>query len=144
MSGKQTPYYEDVWDDPPTEASGLNLESLDQVNQLLSMDFSVTFFRTAHIFNVLQEAMYILSARLDTDSVGPANFKVAYGSSVALANIQEPVEDVIVILGIDNDFVCAVEYGCGFGVYEAAGAEKGCVCWVGSGGVTTIYEALLK
>ena len=86
MSNKQTRSNKGVWAHP-TEASGLCLESLEYIDQLLAMHFSFTFFRMLHIFNILQYAMYVLSARLDTDSVGPANFKVAYGSSVALADI---------------------------------------------------------
>lgn len=72
---------------PPTEASGLLLESLDYVDQLLSMQFRFSFSRVLHIFNLLQNAVYILSAGLDTDSVGPADLKVAYGSPVALADV---------------------------------------------------------
>ena len=51
------------------------------------MLYNFAFCRIFHILNTLQDAMYIPSARLDTDSVGPADFKVAYGSSVALADI---------------------------------------------------------
>lgn len=86
MTSKQTRSHKGVWANP-TEAGGLCLESLEYIDQLLAMRFSFAFFRILHIFNVLQYAPYVLSARLDTDSVGPANFKVAYGSSVALADI---------------------------------------------------------
>lgn len=51
------------------------------------MHFRLSFSQVLHIFNLLQNAMYILSAGLDTDSVGPADLKVAYGSPIALADI---------------------------------------------------------
>ena len=102
------------------------------------------FCRIFHILNILQDAMYVPSARLDTDSVGPADFKVAYGSSVALADIQQPIEDVIVILSVCNDFVGTIEKGGGLGIYEAAGAEEKYICWDGSCGMAAIDKTLLK
>ena len=108
------------------------------------MDFGFAFFRVLHGFNLLQYAMYVPSAGLDTDSVGPANLEMAYGSSIALANIQQPVENVVVVLGVCDDFVCAVEDGCGFDVYEVAGAEERCICWDISGRVATIDDAFLE
>lgn len=65
------------------------------------------------------------------------------GSSVALADIEQPVEDVVVIFSIYNDFVCAIEYGGGLGVYNAAGAEERSVCRCNSGGVAVVNETLL-
>lgn len=87
--------------------------------------------------------MYVASPRLNTDSVGPADFEVTYGSSVALTDIKQPVENVVVILGVYNDFVCAIEDGGGFGVYEAAGAEERSICRCKSGRVAAINETLL-
>ena len=88
--------------------------------------------------------MYVLSAGLDADTVGPADLKVTYSSSVPLADIQQPVEDVIIILSICNDFVCAVENRGGFGVNEAAGAEERCISRCSSGSVAAINQTFLK
>ena len=107
------------------------------------MFLDLLFFHILHILNVLQDAMYVLSARLDADTVGPADFKVAYSSSVAFAEIQQPVKDVIVILSVYNDFVCAIENWSGFGVYEAAGAEERCISRCSSGSVAAINQTFL-
>lgn len=56
-----------------TEAGSLSLQSLHYVDQLLSMLFNFVFLRMLHIFNLLQDAMYVPSPRLDTDSVRPAD-----------------------------------------------------------------------
>ena len=88
------------------------------------MHLSLVFFRFPHRFNVLQDAVYVPSPRLDTDSVGPADFEMTDSSSVSLADIKQPVKDVVVVLSVGNDFVCAIEDGGGFGVYETAGAEE--------------------
>ena len=87
--------------------------------------------------------MYVPSPRLDTNSVGPADFQVTYGSAVAIADIKQPVEDVVVILGVYNDFVGAIEDGSCFGVYEAAGAEERCICECNSGRVAAVNETFL-
>ena len=108
------------------------------------MMFSFAFLRILHGFNLLQYAMNVPSARLDTDSVSPADFKMADGSSVALADIEQPVEDVVVVLGVCNDFVCAVEDGCCFQVYKVAGAEERCICWDNPVHVATIDETFLE
>lgn len=65
------------------------------------------------------------------------------GSSVALADVKQPVEDVVVILGIRNDFVCAIEDGGSFDIDEAAGAEERSICRCISGRVSVVHEALL-
>ena len=108
------------------------------------MKFGFAIPRELHIFNMLQNAMYVLSARLDTDSISPANLEVTYGSSVELSDVQEPVEDVVIVLGVCNDLVCAIENTCGFGVYEAAGAKEGSVCRDKAGGVTVEDETFLE
>lgn len=82
------------------------------------------FFRFVHVFNVLQNAMYVASARLDTDSIGPTDFEMTDGPSVLRADIKQPVEDVVVVLSVGDDLVCAIEDGGSFGVYETAGAEE--------------------
>ena len=87
--------------------------------------------------------MNVASPRLDTDSIGPADFKVAYGTSVTRANIKQPVENVIVILSVCNDFVRAIEDGSSFGIYEAAGAEERCICRCSSGRMAAVHETLL-
>ena len=87
--------------------------------------------------------MYVLSARLDADTVGPANFKFAYSSSVAFTDIQQPVEYIIVILSVYNDFVCAIENWGGFGVYEVAGAEERCIRRCNSGGMAAVNKTFL-
>ena len=68
---------------------------------------------------------------------------MAYGSSVTLADIEQPVKDVIVILGVYNNFVCAIENWGGFGIYEAAGAKERSICGRGSGRVAAVDETLL-
>lgn len=108
------------------------------------MVFGFAFLRILHGFNLLQYAMYVPSARLDTDSVGPADLKMAYCSSIALANVQQPVEDVVIVLGVCDDFVCGVEDRCGFDVYEVASAEERCICRDFSGRVATIDDAFLE
>lgn len=143
MSGQQTRSSEETWRDPLTEACSLGLKLLHYLDQLLPMLFDFVFFRILHIFNVLQDAMYVASSRLDTDSVCPADFKVAYGSSITLADIEQPVKDVIVILGVCNNFVCAIEDGGGFGVYEAADAKERSICGGDSGRVAAVDETLL-
>lgn len=124
MIGKQTRSIEGTWGNAFTEAGSLCLKPFHYVDQLLPMLLNFIFFRVLHILDVLQDAMYVPSPRLDTDSVGPANLKVTYGPSVALTDIKQPVEDVVVILSVYNDFVCAIEDGGGFSVYEAAGTEE--------------------
>lgn len=143
MSGQRTRSSEGTQGDAFTEAGSLQLKSLHYLDQLLPMLLNFVFFRILHIFNVLQDAMYVPSPRLDTDSVGPANFKVRNGSSVALANIKQPVEDVVVILSVYNDFVCAIEDGGGFGIYEAAGAEERCICRCSPGRVAAVNKTFL-
>ena len=71
-----------------TKAGSLHFQSFHNLNQLLPMLSDFVFFRILHVFNVLQDAMYIPSARLDTNSVGPADFQMTYGSPVALADIE--------------------------------------------------------
>lgn len=126
-----------------TEVGRLDLKSLDDLDQLLAMLLNLVFFHILHIFDVLQDAMYVLSARLYADTVSPADFKVAYSSSIAFADVQQPVEDVIVVLSVYNDFVCAIEHWGGFGVYEAAGAEERCTSRSSSGSVAAINQTFL-
>ena len=87
--------------------------------------------------------MYVPSPRLDTDSVGPADLKMTYGSSIALADIKQPVEDIVVILGVGNDLVSAIEDGGGFSIYEAAGAEERGICRCNPGRVAAVNETFL-
>ena len=108
------------------------------------MHFSLAIVGVLHVFDMLQNAMHVLSARLDTDSIGPANLEVTYGSSVELSDVQEPVEDVVIVLGVYDDLVCAIEDTCGFGVYEAAGAKERGVCRDNAGGVTAKDETFLQ
>ena len=124
MSGKQTRLLEGTWGNAFTKAGSLCLKSFNYVDQLLPMLLNFVFFRILHILDVLQDAMYVPSPRFDTDSVGPAEFKVTYGSPVALTDIKQPVENVVVILSVYNNFVCAIEDGGGFSVYEAAGTQE--------------------
>lgn len=121
----------------------LDLKSLDDLDQLLAVLLNLVFFHILHIFNVLQDAMYVLSARLDADTVGPADFKVAYSSSIAFAEIHQPVEYVIVILSVYNDLVRAIENRGGFGVYEAAGTEERCISRCSPGSVAAINQTFL-
>ena len=107
-----------------TEAGGFHLESLHHLDQLVPMHLNFVFIRLFHIFNDLQDAMYVSSSRIDTDSVRPADFEMADGSSVALADIKQPVEYVVVILSVCNNFICAIKDGGGFHVYETASAEE--------------------
>ena len=92
------------------------------------MLFGFFLLRILHIFNALQDVAYSISSRHNARTVGPAEFEVPYGSPVPLADIKQPVEDVIVIFGIDNEVVCGVEDGGSFGVYEAADAQERSVC----------------
>lgn len=126
-----------------TQVSSLDLKSLYDLDQLLPMLLNLVFLHILHIFNILQDTMYVLSARLYTDPIGPADFKVAYSSSVAFAEIQQPVEDVIVILSVHNDLVCAIEHWGGFGVYEAAGAEERSIGGCSPGRVAAINQTFL-
>ena len=93
---------------------------------------------------MLQNGMYILSARLDADSIGPAKLEVTYGISIELSNVEEPVEDVVIILGVYNDLVCAIEDRCSFGVYEAAGSKERSVCRNSAGALTAVDETFLQ
>ena len=93
---------------------------------------------------MLQNAMYVFSTRLDADSIGPTNLEVTYGSSIELSDVQEPVEDVVIILGIYNDLICAIEDACGFVIYEAAGAKERSVCGDNAGGVAVEDETFLE
>ena len=77
-----------AWGNSFTEAGGLFFKSLHYVDQLLPMLLNFVIFRFPHIFNLLQDAVYVASPRLDTDTVGPADFEVTYGSSVALTDIK--------------------------------------------------------
>ena len=96
-----------------------------------------------HIFNALQDIVYAGSPRHNAHTIGPAEFEVPYGSAVPLADIKQPVEDVIVIFGIHNKLVCAVEYGGSFGVYEAADAQERSVCRGDSSRVGVVNETFL-
>lgn len=107
------------------------------------MLLNLIFFRLLHIFNVLQDAMDIAPPRFNTDSIGPADFEMTDGSSVALADIKQPVENVVVVLSVNNDFVCAMKDRCGFCIYETADAEERCICWRTSSRVAVIHETFL-
>ena len=96
-----------------------------------------------HIFNILQDAMYPGSPRRNADTVSPAKFEVPYGSSILLADIKQPVEDVIVVFSIQDEFVCGVEDGGSFGVYEAADAQARSVCRGESGRFGVVNETFL-
>lgn len=41
--------------------------------------------------------------------ISPSYFKVLDRSSIPLANIQQPVKDIIVVLCIQSDLVCLVK-----------------------------------
>lgn len=69
---------------------------------------------------------------------------MAYSFSIARADVKQPIEDVIVILGVYSDFVCAIEDGGGFGVYEATGTEEGCIGWCRPGRVAAMNETFLQ
>ncbi len=129
---------------PFTEAGSLFLKQLHYIDQLLPMLLDLVFFRVLHIFNILQDAMDVAPPRLDADSVGPADFEMTDSSSIGLANVKQPVENVVVILGVCDDFVCAVKDGGGFGIYETADVEERCVCWFRSSCVAAVNETSLK
>ena len=96
-----------------------------------------------HIFNTLQDAVYPSSPRHNAHTVGPAEFEMPYGSPVPLADIEQPVEDVIVVLGIYNKVVCGVEDGGSFAVYEAADAQERSVCRGDPGRFGIVNETFL-
>ena len=102
------------------------------------------FFRFLHILNLLQNTMYVASPRIDTDSISPADFEMTNGSSVAFANIEQPVEDVVIVFGVGNQLICAIEDGGGFGVYETTGAKERGIGGYHSSRVAIVDEALLK
>ena len=68
--------------------------------------------------------MNISSPGLDADTVCPANLEMTDGATVALADIEEPVKDVIVVFGIEDDLIGIVEDGCGFLVDDFGCAEE--------------------
>ena len=109
----------------------------------MPMLFGFFLLGILHIFNTLQDAMYPGSPRLNADTVGPADFEVTYGSSVLLAYIKQPVENVIVIFGIHNEFICAVEDRGSFGVYKAAGTQERSICRGFSGRFGIVDETFL-
>lgn len=47
---------------------------------------------------------------LNADSIRPVDLKMTESSSVALADVKEPIEDVIVVFGVEYDLVCAILY----------------------------------
>ena len=68
---------------------------------------------------------------------------MTYGSSIVLADIKQPVEDIVVILGVSNDLVSAIENRGGFSIYEAAGAEERDICRWNPGRVAAVNETFL-
>ena len=96
-----------------------------------------------HIFNRLQDVVYPGSSRHNAHTVCPAEFEVPDSSPVPLADIKQPVEDVIIVFGIYNKVVCGVENGGCFGVYEAADAQERSVCRGGSSSFGVVHETFL-
>ena len=80
------------------------------------------------MLNSLQDTMYISPSGLDAHAIRPSNFQMAYRPPVALADVEQPVEDIVVVLGIKDDLVGAVEDGCGLSVNEFAESKNGGVC----------------
>lgn len=72
--------------------------------------------------------MYVAPPRLNTHTICPADLQVAYSTTIVLADIEKPVENVVVVFGIEDDFVGAIENGGRFLVDEFADAEERGVC----------------
>ena len=66
---------------------------------------------------------------------------MADASPVTLADIKQPIEYIVVVFGVYNDFIQAVEHGSCFGVDTTAGEEERGICWHSPGGIAVVDEA---
>ena len=81
----------------------------DSGDKLLPALLDFFLCHTRHGIDPLQDSVYVLPARLDANAVSPADLKTTDCSAVVLPNVKEPVEDVIIVFGVQDDFIPTVE-----------------------------------
>lgn len=64
-------------------------------------------------------------------------------SSVALADVKEPIEDVVVVFGVEYNLICAIEDGSCFAVDQATCSKEAGICRFSPIGVAAIDETFL-
>lgn len=53
-----------------------------------------------HVYDALDESVNVISARLHCNAVGPVDLKMANQTPVTLANIEQPVQNVVVVFSL--------------------------------------------
>ena len=113
------------------------------LDELISLFANFVFLRLFHVGYPRDDAVNVPSSGLDLDAVGPSDLEVADGTPVRFADVQKPVENVVVVFGIEDNAVGTVEDRGGFGVDDPARSEES-----GVGGsfaicITVIHQANL-
>lgn len=67
-----------------------------------------------------------------------------YRSSVSLTDIKQPVENIVVIFGVEFDLVGAVEDIDGLLVDEPGGPQESAICSSRSSCLGAVYQARLS
>ena len=104
----------------------------------------VLAFFLLHIVDPLQYAMDVLLPGLNAHAIRPADFQMTDRAPVLLSDVEQPVEDVVVVLRVQDDVVAAVEHRCRFGVDGATGAQEARIRGLYPRTVGAVDEALLS
>lgn len=100
------------------------LQSSDYSDKLFPLLLAVFFFRVLHVVDFLHNATDVLSPGLNAHAVSPADVKMTDRAPVVVPNVKQPVEDVVVVLCVQYDFILAVEDGSRFLVDGTACAKE--------------------
>lgn len=88
--------------------------------------------------------MNIFPSGLHADSIRPVDLKMTDRSSVTLTDIKEPIENVVVIFGVEYNIACAIEDGSRFAVDQATCSKEAGVCRFYPTRVAAIDETFLE
>ena len=111
-----------------TKTNSLVLQSLHDPDELLPALLDLFLLHIIHVIDKFQDTMYIPPPRFNAYPIRPAYLEMTDRAPVVLTDIEEPVEDVVVILCVEFDVVGVIEDG---GCFVADGptcSEEARVC----------------
>lgn len=121
-----------------TKSRRASLDALYHGDQLLAACQNLLFLRVLHVLYVPQNPMDVAPTGLNRNTICPADLEVTDGENVALADVQQPIENVIIVFCVDDNLVCAIEYGRCFVIDKATSSQEAGIRRTCSGSIRAV------